>query len=136
MFLTPLASASIDRQSEPMNSYLVIAVIALVGWFVLKGMAGAQTSPDQVRKAIGDGALVIDVRSATEYAEGHLEGALNIPHDRTQELIRTAGTDKSRSIVVYCRSGRRSAIALSSLQQSGYTNVLNGGGYERLRERR
>jgi len=133
MFLTPLASASIDRQSEPMNSYLVIAVIALVGWFVLKGMAGAQTSPDQVRKAIGDGALVIDVRSATEYAEGHLEGALNIPHDRTQELIRAAGTDKSRSIVVYCRSGRRSAIALSSLQQSGYTNVLNGGGYERLK---
>lgn len=136
MFLTPLASASIDRQSEAMNSYLVIAVIALVGWFVLKGMAGAQTSPDQVRKAIGDGALVIDVRSATEYAEGHLEGALNIPHDHTQELIRAAGTDKSRSIVVYCRSGRRSAIALSSLQQSGYSNVLNGGGYERLRERR
>lgn len=136
MFLTPLASARIAPQSGEMYPYIVIAIVALIGWFMFRGMAGAQTSPDQVRKAIGDGALVIDVRSATEYAEGHLEGALNIPHDRTQELIRAAGTDKSRSIVVYCRSGRRSAIALSSLQQSGYSNVLNGGGYERLRERR
>ena len=57
-------------------------------------------------------AVIIDVRTPQEYAAGHIEGALNIPHDRIAEGIRAVkGLKKDQPVLVYCRSGRRSALA-------------------------
>ncbi len=77
---------------------------------------------------IDSGALVIDVRTSKEYAEGHLDGVLNIPYENTAELIKAIGTDKSRPVVVYCRSGGRSGAAQVKLTEAGYTNIFNGLG--------
>jgi len=65
--------------------------------------------------------LVIDVRSAEEYAAGHVPGAVNIPHD--QVASRLAEIPKDKEVVLYCRSGRRSGLAAETLEANGYKNL-------------
>lgn len=74
--------------------------------------------------------LWIDVRSAQEYSDGHVEQAANIPHDEIATGITALTTDKDATIYVYCRSGRRSGIARDTLEEMGYTQVVNIGGLE------
>lgn len=71
----------------------------------------------------------IDVRTAEEYAGGHYSSAVNIPHTVIKSKISEVTTDKDADIHVYCRSGRRSAMAKADLEKLGYTNVINEGGY-------
>ena len=73
------------------------------------------------------GATVIDVRSSWEYADGHVDGAVNIPLDEiTQRVSEIQGM--KAPYLLYCRSGNRSGMATSILQQSGVDQVFNGGG--------
>ena len=83
--------------------------------------------------ATSDETLFIDVRSEEEYRQGHIEGALLMPHQKIGELITEAGIDRETHITVYCRSGRRAEIARQTLLEKGYTKVSNGGGYSQLR---
>jgi phage shock protein E len=55
---------------------------------------------------------------------------VNIPFDTVKSGITNHVTDKSKPILVYCRSGRRSGIAEKELRAVGYTNCFNLGGYE------
>lgn len=73
------------------------------------------------------GARLIDVRSAAEYAEGHLEKSENVPLDRIDGVTALVA-DKTTPLFVYCYSGARSAQAVSWLKSAGYTNVKNIGG--------
>lgn len=73
------------------------------------------------------GARLIDVRSAEEYAGGHLAESENVPLDQIAEVAALAA-DKSTPLFVYCYSGARSAQAVSLLKRMGYTNVKNIGG--------
>lgn len=86
--------------------------------------------------AIADGAVVLDVRTATEFESGALEGAVNIPHTQVEgELAKIRGmleAQNASTVVVYCRSGRRSGIAAGVLDEAG-VKVVNGGGYEDLK---
>ncbi|MDO4877881.1 MAG: rhodanese-like domain-containing protein [Neisseria sp.] len=74
----------------------------------------------------------IDVRSPEEYREGHLQGAVNIPFDQIAEKIAAASPDKNAPVNLYCKSGRRAALAKQTLEKMGYTNVTNHGGYQDL----
>ena len=73
--------------------------------------------------------VILDVRTASEYAEGHIEGAMNIDvrsdsfAERAESLL-----PKEKTIAVYCRSGRRSAQAANLLAKSGYRVVNLSGG--------
>lgn len=69
--------------------------------------------------------LVLDVRSAAEFGEGHIPGAVNIPHDVIGERIAELGPAGERDVVVYCRSGRRSAIALAALKEAGFSRLFH-----------
>ena len=72
--------------------------------------------------------FIIDVRSPQEFASGHLDGAVNIPLEQIQQGIDLLeGLEKTSQIMVYCRSGARSAVARSILLQQGYDQVINGG---------
>jgi rhodanese-related sulfurtransferase len=71
--------------------------------------------------------LVIDVRTAGEFAHGAVPSAINVPLDDIMEGNTDFG-DTSREIIVYCASGARSAYAQQVLANRGYTNVKNGGG--------
>lgn len=77
--------------------------------------------------------LWIDVRTAEEYNAGHLEGAIHIPYDEIKQKMTAIKADKTADIQLYCRSGRRSGIALETLRSMGYSNVTNAGGYEQLK---
>ena len=77
-----------------------------------------------------DEALWIDVRSAEEYATKHVQAAVNIPYTEIDVRIGEVTEDKDALVYVYCRSGRRSGIAQSMLEQAGYTHVVNQGGLQ------
>jgi rhodanese-related sulfurtransferase len=87
-------------------------------------------SSAQARQLVGDGALLIDVRTTEEYAAGHIAGALNFPvaelTERTAELAK-----KDKPIVLYCRSGARSARGKTRLERAGFTAVHNLGAMSR-----
>ena len=79
---------------------------------------------------LADFGAIIDVRSPDEFASGHIDGARNIPVDeiggRTDEVGKP-----DQPVVVYCRSGMRSAQAKSTLEAAGFTQVYNLGGISR-----
>lgn len=78
-------------------------------------------------------AVIIDVRTPQEFAAGHIDGAVNIPFDRIGQGIQSIkGLKKDSTILVYCRSGRRSGIAKTTLEQRGFKQILDGGGMESL----
>jgi len=79
--------------------------------------------------------VLIDVRSAGEFADGGLPGARHIPHEEIAAGVAALNLDKDTPIVLYCRSGRRSGLAQQRLRELGYRQVLNAGGYEQLRDR-
>ena len=67
--------------------------------------------------------VLIDVRTEAEYNAGHVAGAINISHDTIEESIAFLDQYKSSEIVVYCRSGRRTAIAIDVLAKNGFSNL-------------
>jgi phage shock protein E len=77
--------------------------------------------------------FIVDVRTVAEYSSGHIDGAINIPVDQvSQQISGVKGLNQGSRILVYCRSGRRSAMAAQILQQQGYKRVLDGGAIETL----
>lgn len=70
--------------------------------------------------------VLLDVRTLGEFESGHISGALNIPVEELAQRIAEVPTDKT--VVVYCRSGNRSAQALRILTRAGYTPVYDLGG--------
>lgn len=75
--------------------------------------------------------LVIDVRTAEEFATGAYPGAVNIPLDHIESKIQELGR-KDRKIILYCASGGRSSYALQILKSAGFTDLENGGGISRM----
>jgi len=77
----------------------------------------------------------IDVRTTDEYTSGHVSEAVNIPYTEIAEGIPALTSDKDASIYVYCRSGRRSGVAKETLEDLGYTQVVNVGGLDEAKKK-
>jgi rhodanese-related sulfurtransferase len=108
-----------------------------VEFFVVLGMLmtavvaawGADSlSRKQVKALLDQGAVVVDVRTAGEYAKGHVTGSTNIPIDGFPGLFAKAYPDKNKPYLLHCQSGGRSSRAVTILKDQGYTNVFNLGG--------
>jgi len=89
---------------------------------------------DDILALVQGGALVIDVRTPGEFSGGAIKGAINIPYDVIAGKIGNIETDKNRAIIVYCHSGARSGAAKKSLERIGYTQVINAGGFSKVRK--
>lgn len=76
-----------------------------------------------LQKAEASDLLLLDVRKPEEFAAGHVPGAINIPHDQLASRLAELPASRDKPVVVYCRSGRRSALAEDVLRQGGYTKV-------------
>lgn len=76
----------------------------------------------------GNDYVILDVREADEFAEGHIDGAIQISYTELEAKAESILKDKGQLILVYCRSGRRSAIAGETLSKLGYTDVKDFGG--------
>ncbi len=74
---------------------------------------------------------IIDVREPFEFASGHAEGAINIPLGSIPDEIREIKR-KGNPIIVYCRSGMRSASALGFLKAQGVQDIFNGGSLDEV----
>jgi rhodanese-related sulfurtransferase len=123
------------------NKAAVIFLIAMMMVATLSGCAvneQASDSANEYYKINSDDAkimmeqesnlVVLDVRTPEEFAEGYIQGSINIPDTDITETAEKMMPDKSIAILVYCRSGRRSALAAQDLSDLGYTNVYDFGG--------
>jgi len=81
----------------------------------------------QARRDAGTAPVVIDVRTAEEYATGHIPGAVNIPYDQVAERI--SEVDAEHGVALYCMVGPRARKGEAALLESGYTSVfhIDGG---------
>ena len=109
----------------------VLSATAISAPFVASADAASQTTQNMTQPEKAKG-VWIDVRSADEFNAGHLQDAVNIPHDQILARIQAVSPDKNAPVNLYCRSGRRAETALTELKNAGYTNVTNHGGYEDL----
>jgi rhodanese-related sulfurtransferase len=82
-----------------------------------------------LKEICNKGAVILDVRTTGEFAQGHVKGAINIPLDRLQQQIKKLPKDKP--VVACCLSGGRSGSAVSILKAEGY-EAYNGGGWSSL----
>lgn len=89
---------------------------------------GGSSTNENLATLINEGAFLVDVRSSGEFADGHVNGSVNIPLDQVQNQL--AKFKEKENIVVFCRSGNRSSQAKSILEQNGFTNVTNGGAWQ------
>lgn len=74
--------------------------------------------------------VVVDVRTPAEFAEGHLDGAINIDVSAPDFATEIADLPVAGGYVVYCRSGNRSAQAVAHMEQLGFTDVVDAGGLD------
>ncbi len=130
--------AEASRVDEAVRDLIRVGYDDFAGWFDPADIGAYQSAGGPlvgaVEKSVGEGRsmidtakpFVLDVRRASEFKEGHIEGATNIAHTRL--LSRLAEVPKDRHILVNCRSGARSARACSLLLKHGYhcTNLAGG----------
>lgn len=69
--------------------------------------------------------VVLDVRTPAEFAAGHVPGARNVSHDQLEGRLGELGELRGKDVVLYCRSGRRSALAADVLRKAGFTQLLH-----------
>jgi rhodanese-related sulfurtransferase len=85
------------------------------------------------RRESGEAPVVIDVRTAEEYAAGHIPGAINIPYDQVAERI--SEVEAPHGVALYCRVGPRARKGEAALLSAGYTSVLHiEGGFTAWKE--
>lgn len=101
---------------------LAFPMFSLLQHFFAGG--GAETGAS----ALPAGALLVDVRTPSEFAEGSAPGAINVPLDALPARLEELRGE--RPIVVFCRSGQRSARAEALLSRAGFTQVVNGGTWQ------
>ncbi|MDM7861798.1 rhodanese-like domain-containing protein [Alteromonas sp. ASW11-36] len=104
-----------------MKSFLAL-FIALLSLTVIAEEA-VDIKPAELLQADTSEWLIIDVRSAEEYAEGHVPGAINIPHTDMAAQMSTIQTYKDKPVVVYCRSGYRAGKAADVLIEADFSDV-------------
>jgi phage shock protein E len=100
--------------------------------------AGAGVKPGKVdgataRKLVASGVKVVDVRTPAEFATGHVPGAINIPHDQMAARHAEVGPP-STPVMLYCKSGRRTEVAMKALREKGFTAIYDLESYDRWAE--
>jgi rhodanese-related sulfurtransferase len=115
---------------KPMRTIVIAIALA----FLLVGPASAESeapleapsiAPSELseRRVSGTAPVVIDVRTAEEYAAGHVPGALNIPFDQVAQRI--SEIEAPHGVALYCMLGPRARMGESALLNAGYTSVLH-----------
>ncbi len=95
------------------GSLVLIIVLVIVNEIRLKA-GGPELAPADAVRLINDGATVLDVRSATQYANGHIVGARNLPLNELGAKLDTVSNKKDKPVLVYCEMGNTSAKAAAT----------------------
>ena len=128
--------ATATRLPEAARLLALIGIDRITGWLSTTAIAASaalcetpQLTAAELHAKVRAGAVtVVDVRSANEWADGHIPGAVHIPLGYLAERCRSLPATKP--LVMQCQSGGRSAIATSLLERLGFCGVINlNGGY-------
>ena len=114
-----------------MMFHLTFLIASIMGLSSCSGNGWTDMGPDEFEKAyLTDGTVTIDVRTADEFAAGHLYHAINIDWQKDGFMDEiTKNFNKTITLAIYCRSGRRSAAAAQALSDAGYKVLNMTGGY-------
>ena len=124
---TTTAAPEVPETTAPLEA--VVDVVGTVDEFLAsipEGYLSIKSAEDVVAAIDTGGAFLIDVREPSEYDEGHIPGAVNIPIREITKHLDAIPMDQS--VIVYCKSGYRAAMATAALQSLGYDNVKAFGG--------
>lgn len=126
-----------------MKKIMIAAAVLVILALVLTGCSNTSSEEESVNEKIqyvkispkdakeimdNEESIFLDVRTKDEYDQGHIEGAVLLPVDEISSKAEEVLKDKKAKILVYCRSGNRSATAAKALIKMGYENVLDFGG--------
>ena len=106
-----------------------IILIVLTALLLLK--RASQISSKAAIAHLKGGALVIDVRTPSEFSSGHLPSAINLPMDQIETALPRRVKDKSQVLLLHCQSGMRSGVAKKKMNALGYAKAFNLGSYGR-----
>ena len=123
---------------------LLVVTCALIGGGLVTANADTPPTPASAAAPVADAAprisqaellarldrkdpavVVLDVRTAAEFAAGHVPGARNVSHDEIASRLGELTTLRDKDVVLYCRSGRRTALAVDELRKAGFTKLLH-----------
>jgi phage shock protein E len=105
---------------------ILLGTTALLAGCSSSGGSVQDVSPDQFMTTAAEaGTVVVDVRTPGEYAAGHVDGAINVDVDAADFGTQIAALPKEATYAVYCRSGRRSALATGQMADAGFTSLVN-----------
>lgn len=98
----------------------------------IKKLLGLGSKVDYA-ELMGQGAVIVDVRTKGEYQGGHIDGSVNIPLQTIEHSLGRIKKDKP--VITCCASGMRSGSARKILLNKGYSEVYNGGGWMSLQQK-
>jgi rhodanese-related sulfurtransferase len=112
---------------RPVTRVTVAALALLVSTLGWAGESPRLGQDALLEKMSSGGAdlVVLDVRTAKEFEQGHVPGALNVPHDELEARLPELAADRDKDVVVYCHSGRRADLALGMLEKAGFTRLYH-----------
>jgi phage shock protein E len=109
---------------QDFQNYLIpIAILSFFVWRFLKFRKIKLELPDLIEK----GAVVVDVRSQSEFLQGSRPGSVNIPLNEMSS--RYKDLDKNKTVILCCASGARSGMAVGILKKNGFSRVVNAGSW-------
>ncbi len=117
-----------------MKSTIKILIIIMIIGVIFVSCSGNGSNDyetitaEEAKELMVEGNIILDVRTQMEYDTGYIEGATLLPLDQIVNGDVDILSDKEQVILVYCRSGNRSAQASKALAELGYTNVKDFGG--------
>ena len=117
------------------NHLLLVGALVVVMLLVIKaefehqaGKANQMEPAAAIRLMNNDDAVVLDVREASDFSNGHIKSAKNVPMSSFQNQIDSLAEHKDKPVLAYCRSGNVSGKACRILKHSGFTKVHNLAG--------
>ena len=108
------------------SGLMIRALLSALLFLTISLFAQADNDIVQIQQGL-DLPVLVDVRSEGEYASGAIDGALNHPLQGLPDTLLDMGIELDEEVIVYCRSGRRSAQAKTLLKQAGFQLVFDGG---------
>lgn len=108
----------------------VLMTLLVLGYELRRqGAGGVSVAPHEAIRMMNGGAVLVDLRSANQFKDGHIEGARNVPGDQLAADAKTLERLAGKALVLYCDSGATTAAALRTLARAGAKDVfsLRGG---------
>jgi phage shock protein E len=118
-----------ELMKKAVGAALVVMGLALTGCSSATSATEKLGIEEFAQKITDTSIIVLDVRTPMEFAQGHIDRALNIDFQSSDFEEQVSTLDKSAKIAVYCRSGNRSGDAVKVMEKLGFTNLydMNGG---------